>query len=73
MSCRTGSLTLVLVNDGKQLDEQIRAAAGHMNKGTLFTQPHARSHGQTLRDMSDTRHEQVQRSKEEVIPIQGFS
>jgi hypothetical protein len=42
------SLTFVIVDIIKQLDEEVGAAAGHMHKRALSPKPHARGNGKAL-------------------------
>ena len=53
---QTGQLTLILVDVGKEFDEEIGAAAGDVHKRTLFAQPHARSDSKTLSKSAETSH-----------------
>lgn len=60
--------TLVLIDDGEQFDEEIRATTGHMHQRTFFTQPHSRRHSQTLRRSQKIR--QCVSMRRGSIPIQ---
>lgn len=40
--CARARSTFILVDIAKQLDEQVRTAAGNMDKGTFLSKPHSR-------------------------------
>jgi hypothetical protein len=41
MDMRRGKLTLVVIDIGEQLDEEVRTAARYVNQRTLLSEPHS--------------------------------